>query len=169
MNNNAIEWEKLYTHSKEYATANGELEQYEESIEYTKSTATALAAYLENFYSDEKLPRGIGLSEAKFEYLNTNFHAELLNCQEVLEHVRAYAEDDDRIDFVLARTILSNPKIGIPSLLDKPFSSYFSEDVIEWARTIDTLDFIKDKEIGTPIFYHPAAVNVFAEWYIKNH
>ena len=169
MNNNTIEWEKLYTHSKEYAAEHGELEQYEESIEYTKSTAIALADYLENFYSDEKLPRGIGLSEAKFEYLNANFQAELLDCQEVLEHVRAYAEDDDRIDFVLARTILSNPKIGIPSLLDKPFSSYFSEAVIEWAHTIDTLDFIKDEEIGTPIFYHPAAVNAFTEWYIKNH
>ena len=169
MNANTIDWEKLYTHSKEYAVKHGELEQYEESIEYTKDTVITLAGSLERFYSDEKFPRGIGLTEAKFEYLDSNFRAELLDREEVLKRIQAVAEDEDRVAFILARTILHSGKSCISSLLSKPYRSYFSEAVIEWASTIDILDFIKDEEINIPVFYHPAAVNAFAEYYIKNH
>lgn len=168
MNTDNIEWEKLYTHSKEYAAEHGELEQYEESIDYTARAAIAISVGIDNHYSDEKLHH-LYLTEERFSYLDSNFRAELLDCEKVLEYVRAYAEDEDRIALVLARTILSDVKSWMQSLLGKPYRSYFSEEVVEWASTIDTLDFIKDEEIGIPVFYHPAAINAFAEYYIENH
>lgn len=167
----SINWGKLYTKSKEHAAEHDELEQYEESIEYTRGTVRALGSCLNAFYRDDKLPKcGIGLVylELRIEYLDETFSAELLDCEKVLEHVKAVAEDDDRIALVLARNILDAHGTVLKRYCAKPFASYFSEEVVEWAKTVDTLDFIKAEELNFGIFAHPALVNAFAEYYIKN-
>lgn len=171
INTNTINWEKLYTMSKEHAAEHDELEQYEESLEYTRDTVRAFGSYLNAFYRDDKLPKceiDMAYPELRIEYLDENFGAELLDCEKVLEHVKAVAEDDDRIALVLARNILDSRGTVLKRFCAKPFASYFSEDVIEWAKNVDTLDFIKAEELNFGIWAHPALVNAFAEYYIKN-
>jgi hypothetical protein len=177
MNHNENDRVALYTKSIEYAKAHGELEDFQESYDYTKDTAVMLSMSLVKRYSDSKFHKLYWYPYGEhYEYVNRTYDSNLLDCGKVfLDLYFSSGENMDRVAVVLACTILGEFRIARTELRDHfnvELNIKLDEEVIEWAKSIDKLDEINKKSWTGYDFEgntHPAMLNTFAKWFIEKY
>ena len=177
MSNNETDMVALYTKSLEYAKAHGELEDFQESYDFTEDTAIMLGNSLLKRYKDSEALRFFWLMRGyEYEYINKAYDSKLLNCEEVfLDLYFASGENMDRIAVVLACTILGEfwlVRSELHSHFNIDLDIKLDDEVIEWAKSIDKLDEINKKNWHFSDFEgntHPAMLNTFAKWFIEKY